>query len=77
MLTEKDIKSFKHFSEKWLDKETVEYVVAAAEHVSRLLEKQYRYACGLEGINILESGNGRGFFNSPDGQNGAYYYVLS
>ncbi len=76
MIEEKDIKAFKHFSQKWLDKNTVEYVVAAAHFVSKLIEKRHRYSCGIEQLEIGENGKAIGFFNSPDSQNGEFYYAL-
>lgn len=76
MLDPKDIKAFSHFSKKWLNRDTVEYAVAAALFISKLVEKRHRYSCGIERLEINESGKGVGFFNSPDSQNGEFYYAL-
>jgi hypothetical protein len=56
--------------------ETVGAVVAVAEAVSKVVEKRHRYNCGLERLEVGESGKAYGFFNSPDGQNGEYFSAL-
>jgi len=65
---------------------TVEGVARIAEQVSKLVERRYRYSCGLEefrftekwSYNFVEQPNAKiyGFFNSPDGQNGEFYWAL-
>lgn len=54
----------------------VAIVIKVAKAVSQILEKRHRYTCGIESLEINENGNGVGFFLSPDGQNGEFYYAL-
>ena len=65
---------------------TVGTVVEIARAVSTLIEQNHRYSCGLEtgilanrwSFKGVEQPNVKasGFFNSPDSQNGEFYYAL-
>ena len=76
MIEEKDIKHVAGLIQAIRANETVGAVVALAQKVSKLVEKRHRYACGIERLEVNESGKGVGFFLSPDGQNGEFYYAL-
>lgn len=67
--------------------ETVWNICEIATAVSKILEKNHRYSCGLESLEVkdgkwsyngIEQPNQKagGFFESPDGQNGEFYYAL-
>ena len=66
---------------------SVESVVNIAKIVSREVAKKHRYNCGIDTLEISDSKwfykgieqpnpKARGFFESPDGQNGEFYYSL-
>lgn len=87
MLETKDIKKITTLGRNDYKQKTLESVVHLAQLVNQVLVKKYRYSCGLESLEIstgkwlyrgIEQPNpkARGFFNSPDGQNGAFYYAL-
>lgn len=83
MLNEKDIKKTLKLISK---NETVFAIGEIATAVSKILEKSYKYSCGLTHLDGGHkwSHNGikqpttkaSGFFESPDGQNGEFYYAL-
>lgn len=86
MLNEKKIEHFRKVVKAIGADHTVGTMITVAQEVSKLIEKDHRYACGLEtGIvegrwsyKGIEQPNTKasGFFNSPDGQNGEFYYAL-
>jgi len=65
---------------------TVETVCEIAKKVSTIIERNHRYSCGLEKLDITgpwsykkmpqPNPKASGFFESPDGQNGEFYYAL-
>lgn len=61
--------------------------VEIAKAVSLMVQKRHRYFCGLESLEISDSKwsyrgveqpnpKARGFFLSPDSQNGEFYWML-
>ncbi|UOF78925.1 hypothetical protein [Caudoviricetes sp.] len=76
MLDIKEVKKVIHLQEKFIDPTTIYFVIAAAEMISKFIEKRHRYTCGLEEIKVTEQGKAFGFFQSPDGQNGEFFYAL-
>jgi hypothetical protein len=87
MLDTKDIKKITTLGRNDYKQKTLESVVHLAQLVNQVLIKKHRYSCGLESLEIstnkwsyrgIEQPNPKahGFFNSPDGQNGEFYWAL-
>ena len=67
--------------------QTVESVCKIIETVSEMINRKYRYGCGITELSVSNTSwsykgvdqpndKATGFFESPDGQNGEFYYAL-